>query len=705
MDEYFNNEEIVKDYDHVIFKRIISYIKPYRALVAITFLALTVSTIGELMVPVFQQRLIDRAILSKYLSVNLLALQNAEASLSEEAHKSISFIKNLKDAVRLDDYLFVPLDQNMRISGKSEKELRGKNIIEGDSWYVFVNNKEVTEKIKQTVNIITGKNKYAAVKIDDLNNLPKDIVKDIRKADLNLITRVITLLFFALIFVFFATFVQTWSASLVGQNVMKDIRLDLYKKTLNQSTDFLSRNHVGSIVTRLTGDVETINEFFTSFVVALLKDLSVMSGVLITLFVLSPRMTCVVLACLPPVIICTAVSRVKARDAFRRQRIASSSVTAYISERLSGLQIVQLFRREDVSKKEFGVRNKELLDANISEIKVFATFRPIVEFIATLTTAAIITVGGMLLLNLTLSIGVLIAFINLIAMFYAPVMDISEKYTILQSAMAGGERVFNLLDTTEIIPGNGRIETGNEVKGNIEFNDVHFSYKSGEEVLKGLDFTVHSGEKAAIVGFTGAGKTTVVNVLSRLWDIDKGEIKLDGVNIKDIPLSNLRKIVLPVLQDVFLFSGTITENITLGLNLTEEEIRAAARTVQADIFIEKLPNGYNTILSEGATNISGGQRQLLSFARVIAHNPAVVVLDEATSSIDSETERLVQNGIKEVLKGRTSIVIAHRLSTISDADRILVLRAGVLVEQGRHDDLIKKDGLYANLYRLQFQKN
>jgi ATP-binding cassette subfamily B protein len=305
-------------------------------------------------------------------------------------------------------------------------------------------------------------------------------------------------------------------------------------------------------------------------------------------------------------------------------------------------------------------------------------------------------------LKLSVSLGVLVAFINLIGMFYAPVMDIAEKYTLLQSAMAGGERVFKLLDTDETIEDSGKHEIEGTVRGHIEFDDVHFSYTGSEEVLQGLSFNVNPGEMAAIVGYTGAGKTTITNVLARLWDIDSGVIRLDGVPVKDIPLEELRRNCLPVLQDVFLCSGTVADNIRLGLPITDEEVEEAAKAVHAHEFISRLENGYATVLSEGATNISSGQRQLISFARVIAHNPAIVILDEATSSIDTETERLIQLGIQRVLAGRTSIVIAHRLSTIRHADRILVLSNGRLAEEGTHDDLIAKDGLYAGLYRLQY---
>jgi ATP-binding cassette subfamily B protein len=335
---------------------------------------------------------------------------------------------------------------------------------------------------------------------------------------------------------------------------------------------------------------------------------------------------------------------------------------------------------------------------------VFATFRPLTEFLSTVTVAAVIVVGSNMVFSLSLSLGVLIAFINLVGMFYSPVMDIAEKYTMLQSAMAGGERVFKLLDTDEFIPDEGKHPIEGKVRGDIVFEHVSFSYKKGEAILTDLNFSVKAGEMAAIVGYTGAGKTTITNVLARLWDIDSGRILLDNIHIADIPLEELRRSVLPVLQDVFLFSGTVADNIRLGLPLTDQQVEDAARAVYAHDFISRLSEGYQTKLSEGAANISSGQRQLISFARVIAHNPAVVILDEATSSVDTETERLIQLGLQRVLANRTSIVIAHRLSTIRHADRILVLSNGRLVEEGSHQELIARGDLYAGLYKLQYQE-
>ncbi|MDR2160275.1 MAG: ABC transporter ATP-binding protein/permease [Treponema sp.] len=708
MAEYFETEEVTREYDRVLMMRILSWLKPYRHLVAATLLALAASTTGELLIPVMQQRLIDNAIMANFLRLDPGALEKTQAGdgPGAEALKAMEDLAAAPRGIKIGGKIYIPVNQDSRLTGSAERELKEWNILDDEQWYVFdtgdnEEGRRVAEKYGELF-ILDGNS--AAVRKKDLFTLPAGEIGAVRAGDIGTITGTAVFLVVVLLFVFVFTFSQTWTTNLMAQRVMKDIRLALFKKTLGQSTAFLSRHPVGRIVTRLTGDVETMDEFFNTVLVAFLKDLSIMAGVLVTLFVLSPKMALAVTLTLPPVLALTLISRVKARDAFRRQRIASSRVYSYLAERLAGIQVVQLFRGEKKSRREFGGRNRELLDASLGEMHVFAVFRPLVEWFATLASAVIITVGGSMILDLSLSLGVLIAFIYLVQMFFSPVADIAEKYTLLQSAMAGGERVFRLLDTEERIPDLGRRSVEGRIRGHIEFEDVHFSYREGEEVLKGLSFTANPGEVTAIVGYTGAGKTTITNVLARLWDIDSGVIRLDGIPVKDIPLDELRRQVLPVLQDVFLFSGTVADNIGLGLPLDREEIIGAAKTVHAHEFISRLPRGYETKLSEGAANISSGQRQLLSFARVIAHNPAVVILDEATSSVDTETEHLIQLGMKRVLAGRSSLVIAHRLSTIKNADRILVLSGGRVAEQGRHRELVEKNGLYAKLYKLQYEK-
>jgi ATP-binding cassette subfamily B protein len=712
-DAYFETDNITKEYDSRLVSRILSYLKPYRFLACFTIVFLFISTFGELFIPVLQQRIIDGAILARFLAFDAGDYEARKNDLSEEARQAFNELASLSGTLRAGNMIFVKLNQRVVIKGKAEDELKNKGMLQEEQWYAFSYNPadaEDTFRLRRRAVIEKRPGLFligpdAAIRKDDLYALPYEEILAVRGRDVSVLTKGGILFFAVLALIFLLTFLQTWTANLMTQRVMKDMRIGLFKKTLSQSTAFLSRHPVGRIVTRLTGDVQTMDEFFTTVLVAFLKDASVMAGTLATLFVLSPRMALVVLVMLPPVAALTLASRVRARDAFRLQRTASSAVYAFLAERLAGMQVVQLFRQEKKSARDFNEGNQKLLSANLGEMYVFATFRPAIEWFSTFTAAVVIVVGSKMVLSLSLSLGVLIAFISLVQMFFSPVMDIAEKYTMLQSAMAGGEKVFNLLDADEQIPDKGDKSPGGLVRGHVEFDNVRFSYKTGEEVLKGLSFSVKPGEMAAIVGFTGAGKTTIINVLARLWDVDSGEIRLDGVPVKDIPLDELRRSALSVMQDVTLFSGTVEENISLGLGITREQVIEAAKTVYAHDFILGLPEGYDTALSEGASNISAGERQLISFARVIAHNPRVVILDEATSSIDSETERLIQLGMKKALAGRTSFVIAHRLSTIPNASRIFVLSAGRLVEEGTHKELVARNGFYAGLYRLQYDFN
>jgi len=499
-----------------------------------------------------------------------------------------------------------------------------------------------------------------------------------------------------------ASFLQTWFSARLGQKVMSDLRMALYRHVCGLSSAWLGGQPVGRLVTRMTSDVETINEFFTTVVIAFLKDLALMAGSLATIAALSLALGGATVLSTLPIALVAVLARHKARDAFRRQRTWTSKVNAFLSEHIGGYSVVQLFTREAKVKEGFAERNGELLKASIGEMYVFATFRPLVELFSSASVALAIWLGAELLAGGGISLGILIASINLIQMFYNPVQDLTEKYTMLQSAMAGAERVFGLLDTEASLPDRGRAPLPSPCRGDIRFEDVRFSYKEGEEVLKGLTFSVRPGEKCAIVGYTGAGKTTIANLLTRMWDADSGRVLLDGRDVRDYPLAGLRRLVQPVSQDVFLFTGTVAENIALYGD-TAIPVEEAARRVRADRFIQAMPEGYATRLSEGATNISSGQRQLISFARALAQDAPVIILDEATSSIDTETESLIQEALEELLQGRTAIVIAHRLSTIRRCDRILVLAGGRLVEEGSHDELMARGGAYKALYDLQYE--
>ena len=512
------------------------------------------------------------------------------------------------------------------------------------------------------------------------------------------------LYFFLLLAVLLFSFVQVYLLAFTGQMVMKDIRVSLYNHIIRQSLNFMSKTPVGSLVSRVTNDVETLNEFFTSVAASVLKDFSLIIGVLVTIFFLNTRLALITALSLPPVFIAAAVFRAKARNAYRRVRSSVARVNAFLSEHIMGMEIVQMFGREESTGKAFGKENEVLLKAQLLELYVFAFFRPLMNLFTSVTVGVVIYFGSSRVQEGALSLGVLIAFLSLVQKFYRPVLDFAEKFTILQSAMAGGERVFSLMEESEIIEDTGKGKSWEPGRGKIEFKNVSFSYKQGEPVLKNLSFTVYPGETAAIAGYTGAGKTTIANLLTRMWEIDEGEICIDGVNIQDIPLEDLRKGVIPVQQDVFLFAESIEENVRAGLDLTEEQTAQAARAAQAAGFIEKLPGKYRFDLSENAANISTGQRQLLSFARVLARNPAIIILDEATGSIDTETEKNIQKAVERLTENRTSLVIAHRLSTIRHADRILVLGSGRVREEGTHEELLSKKGLYYNLYKLQYTR-
>lgn len=540
---------------------------------------------------------------------------------------------------------------------------------------------------------------------DGLDALPRALRMELRAANVEGLARNVLLFLGILLSVLLASFGQVYLTAWTGQLVMKELRVETFGHTIHQHLGFLGNQAVGRLVTRATNDVETINELFTSVLADLTRNIGLMIAVVITMVSLNARLAAIVIATMLPIVLLTEIFRRKAREAYRQVRTAVSAVNAYLSEYLSGMAVVQMFVQQARSRREFGSRNGAMLRAHLSELRVFAVFRPIVDFMATLSTTALIFFGARLVAGELVSLGVLIAFTNLIRRFYMPVMNISEQFTVLQSAMAGAERVFALLDEDHRIPDTGeRTLDRNALRGAIAFEDVHFAYKVHEPVIRGLTFRAEPGELVAIVGYTGAGKTTIINLLTRLWDIDRGTITLDGFPLTEYRLSDLRRTVQQIQQDVYLFDDTIRNNITLGADVSDDEIRRACTAVQVMDYIDSLPEGLDTRLHERGTNLSAGQRQLIAFARVLVNDPPVLVLDEATSSIDSDTEQRLQHAVDAVTGGRTSVVIAHRISTIQHADRILVLSHGELVESGTHAELIAANGLYATLYQLQYER-
>jgi ATP-binding cassette subfamily B protein len=512
--------------------------------------------------------------------------------------------------------------------------------------------------------------------------------------------------FVASIFAFAVSYTQSVVMQKMGQFIMYDLRKEIFAKLQSLDVQFFDRNPVGRLMTRLTSDVDSLNEMFTAGVIVIFGDLAMIGYIVIWMFQSNWQLALVSFTIVPLLVVLTTWFRLGARTAFRSVRTRIARINAFLQEHITGMPVVQLFNREEKEMSQFKEINQAHRQANIDTIYFYAIFYPAVEIIGALGIALIIWYGGGQVIRNALTLGTLVAFIQLARAFYEPISDISEKYNILQAAMAAAERIVKLLDEPVKIKSPEKIVKTGRAQGRIEFRNVWFAYKNEDWILQDVSFTVEPGEKVAFVGHTGAGKTTITNLLLRFYDIQRGEILLDGVNIRELDLQQLRANFSIVLQDVFLFSGNIADNIRLGTNsISDEQLRKAAQEVHADPFIQRLPEGYATEVRERGAGLSVGQKQLISFARALAHDPCVLILDEATSSIDTETELLIKDAVERLMQGRTSLVIAHRLSTIQSVDKIVVMHKGEIREQGTHQELLNQRGLYWRLYQLQFYQD
>jgi ATP-binding cassette subfamily B protein len=500
-------------------------------------------------------------------------------------------------------------------------------------------------------------------------------------------------------------YAQTMLASYVGNKAMYDLRVQLFAHLQSLSLTFFDRNPVGRLMTRITNDIDALTDMVTQGVVAIFGDVVVIGTIAIVLLVLDFRLALVTFAALPLLIWLTMYFRRIMRDSFRSIRIRLARINAYLNENLSGMAIVQLFTRERASFRQFDDLNTDLLNANRGQIRAMSMFFPAVGFTRAATSAALFVAGGFWILRGEMTIGTVLAFWQLVDRFFQPIGDLAEKYNIMQAAMASSERVFRLLDTKATIVDPPHPRELAHVRGEITFDNVSFAYNEGDWVLRDVNFKISAAESVAIVGATGAGKTSIISLISRFYDVQKGRILLDGVDLRDLRQQDVRRHVGVVLQDPFIFAGTVASNIRLNNEaITDEQVRAAATFVNADKFVERLPQSYDTVVTERGSTLSVGQKQLLAFARAIAFNPEILlVLDEATSSVDTETEHLIQDALAKLMVGRTSIIIAHRLSTIQNVDRIIVLHKGRVVEMGSHRDLLAQRGVYHRLYELQYR--
>jgi ATP-binding cassette subfamily B protein len=508
----------------------------------------------------------------------------------------------------------------------------------------------------------------------------------------------------ALLSEFVLRWAQLYVLERAGQNVVHDLRCHTFAHLQRLPSSFFDGNPVGRLMTRVTTDVEAIHEAFTSGLVLILADLVKLAGIVAILLWMDWRLALVTFAVVPPMALATWAFGLRLRKAYRRIRLLVARLNAFLQENVSGMRIVQLFVRERESMQQFREINRDHRRAQLDGVRFDSIFSALAELVGSVTLAAIVWAGGWRFLAASMTFGTLVAFIDYAGKFFRPLQELSQRYTTMQSAMASAERIFKLLDTERTITSPAaarRIDA--RLRGEIEFDNVTFGYRENEPVLHGVSFRIRPGERVGIVGWTGSGKSTLIRLLVRLYDVWEGRVLLDGVDVREYDLHDLRRAVGVVLQDHFLFAGTVSSNISLDdPRVSPDQVREAARLVHAETFIGRLPDGFDEEIRERGANLSMGERQQLSFARAVAFDPAVLVLDEATASVDPETERRVQTALQDMLADRTSIIIAHRLSTVRGVDRLLVLHKGRLIEQGSHDELVRLDGgVYRTLYELQ----
>ncbi|MBE3593936.1 MAG: ABC transporter ATP-binding protein [Candidatus Carbobacillus altaicus] len=743
--------------DRKLLRRLLTYAKPYRWVLTAAIGLLLVTTVAELLQPIVIKSAIDNhfSALSRPMRVlniqeapqeadadlpasqgatlktasgtdresltraAVRALENLHLSLKHDSEKTptsssiIARYESLKRFFASNDAFSVEgvsFERLMTDEGLKKGELYAR-IIEVPSskdTYIIFGGSDI--KAASSFNFMRTSEGWDAVAAENpgMRYPAVPLTPDVRSAfsavDRLPLTFLAVIYFLLILITFLLTYVQTRMLLITGQKILYDIRDHIFRHLQALSIRFFDQNPVGRLVTRVTNDVEALSEMFSTVLSALAKDMFLIVGIMIAMLFLNVKLALASFLVLPLVYVTTLLYRRVARVVFRRVRVKLARINATLSEYLSGMRIIQLFHRENNRMNDFQAVNREHFDASLTELKAQAVFRPLMDLIYSIGLVIILFVGVQDVPRGLLEIGLLYAFIDYMGRFFQPIREITENYTVLQSAMASSERIFELLDTpVEITTPEAAIQP-EKLKGEIRFEQVTFGYNENVPVLRGIDLHIRPGETVAIVGATGAGKSSLINLLPRFYDIQEGHLTIDGYDVRTLDLNTLRQNIGIVLQDVFLFAGTILSNIRLhNPNITRDEAILAAKAVGADRFIEKLPQGYDTPVEERGATLSSGERQLIAFARVIAFNPSILILDEATAHIDTETEQLIQKALKRISEHRTTIIIAHRLSTIQHADKIVVLHKGEIQEVGNHETLLKKGGLYASFYQTQFR--
>ena len=688
-----DDEQLGRVYDGRLVRRLLRYVRPHRRLVLLAMLFMSIATAVDLITPWMIKTGID-----SYLARLYLVWEGDPASITDVASGA--------DALLLAEpgVLLVRTAGRGAVSTETRRRLEGAGTLHPAPCYLFP-----AADRRDQIGSVRGA--YWLVPEGDLARVPPATLVRIRGADIDGVRRLALALGGLILLGLLVGYGHVYTLSVAGQRAMFDLRVDLFRHLGTLSLRYYDRNPQGRLVTRVTNDIEALNEMFAAVLVNLVKDILLLAGTIALLFAMNVRLAAIALTVIPVILAVSLLFRRHVRGVYREVRRLIAALNAGLAEDIGGVKVVQAFGRERARRALYRETNDAYLGSNLRQLVIFGIFRPAVEILASVGVALVLVYGGLGVLSGALTLGALVAFITYVRGMFQPVADMSEKYNIMQSAMASAERIFGILDTEPEVrdatvepPAEASPETAvRPVRGRVEFRGVSFAYTPETPVLREVSFVVEPGRSAALVGPTGAGKTSILSLLCRFYDVNDGAVLIDGVDVRQWPARDLRRNIAIVLQDAFVFSRSIRENITLGTPMAEAEVRRAAEMVQALDFIERLPDGLDTVMAERGATLSTGQRQLICFARALAHDPRILILDEATSSVDPETERKIQQATVTLMHGRTSIVVAHRLSTIQRADEILVFDGGRILERGSHRELLDRRGIYHNLHLLQYR--